>query len=122
MKYLLSLILALLLMGCDGLPNPKTMDEPITVEETSWAYEFVRVENKSYRITNEKADTTFVGEFIGEVRRNIVDRDTDAKFKVENFDANSLKTGTKLYKSLEHANKIIYEIHEGEYFFATEYR
>lgn len=91
-----------------------------TTSEASWAYEFVKVDDQSYQLTNEEVEKEVVGEFIGEVKRNIVDGDTNPNLNEENFDSNSLTTGTKLYKNSEDKMSIIYEINE-KYFKATVY-
>ena len=117
MKNIIVLLSLMILVAC----NDKTTSEypeVITTSEASWAYEFVKVDNQSYQLTNEEVNKEVVGEFIGEVKRNIVDGDTNSNLNEENFDSNSLKPGTKLYKNLEDAKSIIYQINE-QYFKAN---
>jgi len=117
LKNIIVLFSLMLLVACN---NETTSENPevITTSEASWAYEFVKVDNQSYQLTNEEVDVEVVGEFIGEVKRNIVDGDTNPNLNEENFDSNSLTPGTKLYKNLEDKKSIIYEINE-QYFKAN---
>jgi hypothetical protein len=72
LKNIIVLLSLMLLVACN---NETTSENPevITTSEASWAYEFVKVDNQSYQLTNEEVDKEVVGEFIGEVKRNIVD-------------------------------------------------
>ncbi|PAD69784.1 hypothetical protein CHH83_07105 [Bacillus sp. 7586-K] len=107
MKIIVILLISMILVACnDDELSRKTL---LTTAEASWGYEFVQVDNKIYRLTNSEVHKNDVGEFIGEVTRNIVDGDTDPELNVENGDSNSLNPGTKLYRNIEGEQSIIYE-------------
>jgi hypothetical protein len=114
LKNIIVFLSLMLLVACNDETKSEN-SEVITISEASWAYEFVRVDNQSYQLTNEEVDKEIVGEFIGEVKRNIVDADTNPYLNEENFDSNSLSTGTNLYKNSDDKESIIYEINE-QYF------
>jgi hypothetical protein len=111
LKNIIVLLSLMLLVACNDETTSKN-PELITTSEASWAYEFVKVDNQSYQLTNEEVDKEVVGEFIGEVKRNIVDGDTNPNLSVVNFDSNSLTPGTKLFKNLQDKESIIYEINK----------
>jgi hypothetical protein len=111
LKNIIVLLSLMLLVACNDETTSKN-PEVITTSEASWAYEFVKVDNQSYQLTNEEVDKEVVGEFIGEVKRNIVDGDTNPNLSVVNFDSNSLTPGTKLFKNLQDKESIIYEINK----------
>jgi hypothetical protein len=117
LNNIIVLLSLMLLVACNNKTTSKN-PEVIITSEASWAYEFVKVDNQSYQLTNEEVDKEVVGEFIGEVKRNIVDGDTNPNLNQENFDSNSLTPGTKLYKNVEDKESIIYEINE-QYFKAN---
>jgi hypothetical protein len=117
LKNIIVLLSLMLLVACNDETTSKN-SEVITTSEASWAYEFVKVDNQSYQLTTEEVDKAVVGEFIGEVKRNIVDGDTNPNLIEENFDSNSLTPGTKLYKNIQDKESIIYEINE-QYFKAN---
>ncbi len=107
MKIIVILLISMILVACNhDEPSSKT---PLSTAEASWVYEFVQVDNKIYRLTNSEVHKNDVGEFIGEVTRNIVDGDTDPELNVQNGDSNSLTLGTKLYRNNEGEQSIIYE-------------
>jgi hypothetical protein len=114
LKNIIVLFSLMILVACNHETTYKN-PEVLTTSEASWAYEFVKVDNQSYQLTNEEVDKEIVGEFIVEVKRNIVDGDTNPNLNEGNFDSNSLTPGTKLYKNLEDKESIIYEIN-GQYF------
>jgi hypothetical protein len=111
LKNIIVLLSLMLLVACNDEITSKN-PEVITTTEASWAYEFVKVGNQSYQLTNEEVDKEVVGEFIGEVKRNIVDGDTYPNLSVVNFDSNSLTPGTKLFKNLQDKESIVYEINK----------
>ena len=118
MKKIIVLISLMILVACNNETTSEN-SKVISTSEASWAYEFVKVNNQSYQLTNEEVNKEAVGEFIGEVKRNIVDEDTNPNLYEENFDSNSLMPGTKLYRNPDDKNSIIYEIDE-KYFKANQ--
>ncbi|MCG1023587.1 hypothetical protein [Sutcliffiella horikoshii] len=96
--------------------------EPIlkgSSEEASWAYEFVRVKETSYKLTQKEAEEGTKGDLIGEVQRNIVDMDSAEESVEQHLDSNSLPHGTALYKHTGSKSIILYEL-EDKYYIAEK--
>ncbi|WP_404447668.1 hypothetical protein LG307_02485 [Sutcliffiella horikoshii] len=98
---------SLTLVGCASTKEPILIE---STEEASWAYEFVRVDEISFQLTQKEAEESAKGDLIGEVQRNIVDMDTDEELVEQHLDSNSLPPGTALYKHTENNNFILYEL------------
>ena len=101
-------------MGCASTKETILKE---TSEEASWAYEFVRVNETSFQLTNREAKESAKGDFMGEVQRNVVDMDTDEELIEQHLDSNSLPPGTSLYKHTENNSIILYEL-DNKYYIA----
>ncbi|QFT87531.1 hypothetical protein FIU87_02605 [Bacillus sp. THAF10] len=99
-----------------GCSTNKVYQPPLMInEEASWAHEFVIVNGISYVITTEEVNPSEVGERLGEVKRNIVDMDTDPNLTETDFDSNSLNPGTALYTHKNDQQSILYKINNTYY-------
>lgn len=79
----------------------------------------MKVDDVSYEITDEEVAGDGVGELLEEVKRNVVDMDTEANYVETNFDSNELLVDTKLFVSQTGADYLIYERY-GKYFKAIK--
>ncbi|WP_226669842.1 hypothetical protein [Metabacillus litoralis] len=115
--FLMCVLMTFSLFGCSSQRNHSF--STATLEEKSWAYEFVIVNNTTYEVTNKKVDEASKGDKIGEVKRNIVDYDVNENLTEMDFDSNSLNIGTQLYYFIEDEARILFE-KEGEFFVAVK--
>ncbi|MEA3318551.1 MAG: hypothetical protein U9Q88_00895 [Bacillota bacterium] len=105
-RPILITFLSLSLVGCASTKEPILTK---STEEASWAYEFVRVQETSFQLTQKEAENSVKGDLIGKVQRNIVDMDTAEELIEKHLDSNSLPPGTALYKHTKNNNFILYE-------------
>jgi hypothetical protein len=87
-------------------------------EEESWAFEYIIHNDRIYIMSDEIVSNKDVGELIGEIMRNTDSEDVEEGFKEKNFDSNSLKIGTPIYKYKRENHKIVYKL-DGKYFIAS---
>ncbi len=111
-KTILITFLSLTLASCASTKEPIITESS---EEASWAYEFVRVNDTSYQLTQKEAEKSVRGELIGEVQRNILDLDTSEELVEQHLDSNYLPPGTALYNHTENSNIILYELDKKYY-------
>lgn len=111
---LILVFLSLSLVGCNNDHEIRTNDSN-NPDEASWAYRFIKYNDVSYQITNQEVEKSYVGEKIGEVKRNIVDMDVDENVVEVNFDTNELDVGTPLYINKKNKNTILYEVNKMYY-------
>ncbi|WP_400164341.1 hypothetical protein ACAF76_015685 [Brevibacillus sp. TJ4] len=123
-RFTVKLILAALLLTSCATNSPSTSTQKTINEEASWAYFYVKIENRVY-IISEDADNLVekenIGEQIGTVQEKY-DHEEEEQQSTLTIVSNYLEEGTKLFaiKDVDPSIHIAIEKDEGIFIKATE--